>query len=50
MSREDLEHYVMYETLAEILHQYLSSERTRKELGWKPGACSIRRSRTSASS
>jgi CDP-glucose 4,6-dehydratase len=38
MGREDLEPDVRNETRAEIPHQYLSSERSRKLLGWKPGA------------
>ncbi|MEZ5977447.1 MAG: NAD-dependent epimerase/dehydratase family protein [Planctomycetota bacterium] len=36
--REDLEPDVLNEGKGEILHQYLSSDRARDELGWRPGA------------
>lgn len=36
MGREDLEPIVLNETKGEIKHQYLSAEKARKILGWKP--------------
>lgn len=36
--REDLEPVVLNEVSGEIRHQYLSSDRARELLGWKPGA------------
>ncbi len=36
MGRKDLEPKVLNEASGEIKHQYLSAEKARKELGWKP--------------
>jgi CDP-glucose 4,6-dehydratase len=36
MNREDLEPVILNEAKSEIKHQYLSAEKARKRLGWKP--------------
>lgn len=38
MEREDLEPQVLNEARGEILHQYLSSDKARRLLGWSPAA------------
>lgn len=38
MDRQDLEPLVMNEARGEILHQYLSSDKARRMLGWEPVA------------
>jgi CDP-glucose 4,6-dehydratase len=38
MNRTDLEPVVLKEAHGEILHQYLSSEKAKRMLGWEPAA------------